>query len=250
MLFHERQRQIMTILKERKSITVGLLCSKLYTSPATVRRDLAAMEQNNLLLRVRGGAVLTPAHTKDQPHLLRKEVNTEKKEIIAKIATKYIENGSSCFFDSSSTVSFLAKEVVERKDSLTVITNGLDTLNILGMQSSFCVIMTGGTFKNGSCLLGQNAVLSTRRYYADYIFFSCCGISQSGVITEAEEDNAVIKESMLSRATKKILLCDSTKLNTKYLCQTCTLKDIDLLITDKKPDNYDELAKQIEIIWK
>lgn len=250
MLFQERQREIMTILKERKSATVWLLANRLFVSPATIRRDLIIMEQNNLLLRVHGGAVLPPTHSKDQPHLLRKEINTSAKESISKVALRYLENGSICFFDSSSTVSFLAKAATGRKENLTVITNGLDTLNILGEESDFSIIATGGVYKNNSCLLGHGALSSIDRYYADCVFFSCCGISAHGSITEAEEENAAVKSKMLSRATKKILLCDSSKLDTQFLSVTCGLKDIDLLITEKKPENYNELSDLVKIVWK
>ena len=53
MLQLERQKDILRLLQERKSMTVKELCAVLYASPATVRRDLAALEQIGLLQRMR-----------------------------------------------------------------------------------------------------------------------------------------------------------------------------------------------------
>ena len=58
MIIYERQKEILNLLRTKDSLTVQSLCAKLYTSPATVRRDLAQMEREGLIIRVRGGAAL------------------------------------------------------------------------------------------------------------------------------------------------------------------------------------------------
>lgn len=236
MISYERQKQILEILRNKDSATIQSLCAKLYASPATVRRDLAQMERDGLIVRVRGGATLKDMNTRDTPFLLRSNINTDKKEIIASLAVKLIEDSSSVMLDSSTTTTVLARNMGGIKD-LTVITNGLAAIAALNELSDARVIVTGGFVKNNSSLLGDCAVQMIQKYYADIAFFSCRGIDIAAGATDAEEESASFKRAMLSRCAKRVLLCDSTKFSSSYLCSVCHLKDIDIIITDKKPSD-------------
>ena len=67
MLQLERQQDLMRLLQIHKSMTVKELCDALYASPATVRRDLAALERAGLLQRSFGGAVLCEVFPDQRP---------------------------------------------------------------------------------------------------------------------------------------------------------------------------------------
>ena len=58
MLSIERHEQILQILMEKKSVTVGELSKTMFVSDATIRRDLSQMEKEGLIKRSHGGAVL------------------------------------------------------------------------------------------------------------------------------------------------------------------------------------------------
>ncbi len=232
MLTYERKEKIIEILKENTTATVDSLCKKLYSSGSTIRRDLAELEADGLIMRVRGGATILSSKNSDKPLLLRVNVNRSAKEIIARQALKYIKKGSTIFFDSSSTVCFLA-ELLDSKLGLTIITNGIPTLSVLSEIGGFNVICTGGTIKNGSALIGSRTVKAIENYTVDYAFISCCGVSETGVITETVEENSYIKRAMISGAKVKILLCDHSKFGLHFFSSTCTTKDINLIITDK-----------------
>ena len=57
MLPLERQNQILDILAQKKAVTVDELCHLLYSSGATIRRDLAIVENNGQLKPSQGRAV-------------------------------------------------------------------------------------------------------------------------------------------------------------------------------------------------
>ncbi len=235
MISYERQKQILEILRIKDSATIQSLCSKLYASPATIRRDLAEMERDGLIIRVRGGATLKDMSTRDTPFLLRSSINTDKKDIIASLALKFVSDSSSVMLDSSTTTTVLAKNLGNVRD-LTVITNGLASISALNELSDARVIVTGGFVKNNSSLLGDSAAQTLNNYYADVAFFSCRGIDINAGITDAEEEAASFKRTMLSRASKRILLCDSTKFSYSYLCTVCPVDAVNYVITDKEPD--------------
>ncbi len=236
MISYERQKQILEILRMRDSATIQSLCAKLYASPATIRRDLAEMERGGLIVRVRGGATLKDINTRDTPFLLRSSINTEKKEVIALLALSLIKDSSSIMMDSSTTTAVLARSLGSVRD-LTIITNGLSAIAALNEFSDARVIATGGFVKNNSSLLGDCAVNTLKNYYADIAFFSCRGVDISAGVTDAEEESASFKRAMLSRTAKRVLLCDSTKFSRSYLCSVCRLEDVDIIITDKEPED-------------
>jgi Transcriptional regulators of sugar metabolism len=235
MLMNERREQILSILTRNKFVTVGRLCEILYASPATIRRDLAEMDEQGMLQRLRGGAELSEGSNSDMPLLLRFQKEKEKKEKIAALALRELEASSTVFMDSSSTVFYLARQLRDYAGK-SVITNGLATANFLNEQTAAAVYCTGGRIFHRSGFVGGHAADAIQSYCADTLFFSCCGLSVKNGPTEAEEENAQVKRAMIRYAKRKILLCDSTKFAHDYFCRVCALETIDLIVTDKRPD--------------
>ncbi|MDO5294621.1 MAG: DeoR/GlpR family DNA-binding transcription regulator [bacterium] len=253
MLGYERQQQILELLNEERFVTVSFLCNKLYTSGATIRRDLTEMDQKGLLRRVRGGATCIQGSSEDAPLLLRTKTEIEKKQKIALLALQYIQEGDSLFFDSSSTVSTLAEHLSDFHN-LTVVTNGFTTASILNDMPRHKVFLCGGRLLKQSSMIGPMAEDAIRKFSANKVFFSCCGLSIQSGITEANEENATIKRLMLNNSTKRILLCDSTKFDTTYFCKTCDLAEIDVLITDCLPNleflkYLNKLDHKVQVIY-
>ena len=130
MLPLERQNKILEILSKKQAVTVDELCARLYSSGATIRRDLQALESNGLLRRTHGGAVFVDGNARDFPQTMRETENLIPKSIIAKRALPYIHEGQTLFMDASSTVCQL-EEKLKGFQHMRVITNGLKTANIL-----------------------------------------------------------------------------------------------------------------------
>ena len=81
----ERKEKILAILEESKTVTVSLLADEFKVSEKTIRRDLTALEEKELLVRTRGGAVLPDAveETAEQMELelpVESSVETSKKD--------------------------------------------------------------------------------------------------------------------------------------------------------------------------
>lgn len=235
MLTYERHDQIIHILREQRYASVEFLCSTLFVSGATVRRDLADMEKKGIITRVRGGATLPEGLNKDAPLPVRTGMNMEKKRVIAQLALSHIKESMTVFMDSSSTVTALAERMTAFKQ-LSVVTNGIGTANVLNEKSAAKVFLCGGLIQDHATLVGDAAVDMIDQFCADIVFFSCCGLSAAMGTTEASEAVVKIKQAMLRNARRKVLLCDSSKFGSTYFCKTCHLKDIDIIITDQKPD--------------
>ena len=214
MLQLERQKDLMRLLQARKSMTVKELCAALFASPATVRRDLAALEKAGLLTRSFGGAVLCEAFPDQLPFAVRSEEHiAEKKRIAAKTAGQ-IHAGETVFLDASTTTFYLAPHLKDIPD-LTVVTNSprvCIALAELGVRC-FC---TGGEMLEGShALVGSSAERFVRGIRAHVCVFSARGVA-NGTVTDSSKGERDLKIAMLEQSARRVLLYDRSKEGKTY----------------------------------
>ena len=82
----ERESAILSRLADDGTVSVSMMATDLGVSEVTIRGDLRALEQEGLLVRMRGGARTTTAK-----HILqRQRVNVEAKERIAAAAAELV----------------------------------------------------------------------------------------------------------------------------------------------------------------
>ena len=239
MLPLERQNKILEYLSQKKAASVAELCALLYSSGATIRRDLKALEHGGLLCRTHGGAVYLSGSAKDSPAVLRETENTGPKQIIARRALEFIQDGQTIFLDASTTACRLAEQL-EGFLQLRVITNGLKTANILSKIDGIQVYGTGGRLReNAQSFVGAQAQEFISRFHADLAFFSCRGLHPEAGITDSTEDEAEIKKQYLKHATRSVLLCDSSKLGRRLFCRIGPIESVwDVVSNIPLPPEY------------
>lgn len=228
----ERLQKIQQILKNKPALSVQELARLLYVSQTTVRRDLNTLEQQGLVKRIHGGAVLITGTAQEVPLYLRERQNSDIKERLAYQAVSYIRNGQVLFLDASSTVQRIAPHLAGFRN-LTIITNGLKTAQELsGLSHS--VYSTGGLqLHNSSAYVGPYAEHMVRQINADVFFFSSRGISQDGIITDTSVEETQLRRAMFEQSKVKIFLCDSSKFNHCYCHSLCNVDQVDQMISDQ-----------------
>ncbi|MBQ9761403.1 MAG: DeoR/GlpR transcriptional regulator [Clostridia bacterium] len=230
MLQVERQEQILQLLKQREAMRVGQIAKELYTSEATVRRDLAFMESEGLVKRVYGGVVL---EKQNLPLDMRLNEHAAAKKEIAERASKLLYEGCSVFLDASSTAAHLLPYLMQYSD-LTVITNSHRAIETL-RQSKLNFICTGGRMiSTNQAYVGPIAEATLENLCVDLAFFSCQGVSEDGEVTDFSEEETSLRRLLIRRAKKAVFLCDSSKVGKKYLYRLGNLRDFAHVITDEK----------------
>ena len=230
MLQLERRQDILRLLQQRKSMTVKELCDALYASAATVRRDLAALEQAGLVARSFGGAVLCEVFPDQRPFSVRSGEQTAQKKRIAAKAAPLIRAGETVFLDASTTTHFLVPHLRDIPD-LTVITNSPHTCVALAEQGvrSLC---TGGELLAGSlALVGSDAERFVREIRAHVCVFSARGLCD-GEITDSSKAERDLKLAMLKNAVRSIFLCDSSKVGARYPYVVGTVAQVDAVVDE------------------
>ncbi|MBE6761282.1 MAG: DeoR/GlpR transcriptional regulator [Ruminococcaceae bacterium] len=231
MLALERHKQILKLLEERKSMTVPELCTEIYASPATVRRDLAALEKEGLLKRSYGGAVINESYTDQIPLVLRSAKNIKEKKKICAKAVNLIKPGYTIFIDNSSTTYFLVPLLKDIPD-LTVVTNNPVICTTLAEYNVRC-FCTGGELLNGSvALIGSEAERFISSMRADACFISSCGYNDE-FCTDVSKRERDLKIKMLENSNKCYYLCDTSKKGKEFPFVIANFKDIDAVIEEK-----------------
>lgn len=233
MIGFERKQNIIKYLEIKHSASIKELADFLYTSEASVRRDISALECDGLVKKVYGGVVLA-SHANDIiPVSLRDSENAAAKEAVAKAAAELVHDDSTILLDASSTVRRILKHIQNRKN-LKIFTNNLSILNEFSNDSAK-IYCTGGAFnpKNND-FVGPMAEAFVRSVSANIMFFSSQGISEDGEISDVSEEETSIRKVMLSRAKYKVFLCDSGKIGITRPFTVCTKDDIDKIICDTK----------------
>lgn len=245
MLAVERKLKIAEAVKKSGGIKTSDLSSMFNVSEMTILRDLSTLEDEGFLKRVYGGAVKINHSTNELSTGIRKQINPEKKNIIAEKALKLINNGESVFLDSSTTTQALAKKITDILN-ITVITNSIDILNGLKESNNLKKICCGGELQEitGS-FIGPFAENFLKEFFADKAFISASGFSLKAGITVENPIQAAIKKIMMDNSTKKIVLVDSTKFDNIRLSKVCPINYADVIVTDcKPPENYIKYFKQ------
>ena len=246
MAMHDRKDLILELLRNySRFVTVEQLSEKLFVSPATIRRDLAELEETKLVQRTRGGAILLESISTEAPMVLRESRNEMQKQIIATIAKGIIKDGMTIFMDSSSTAFMLARNLAHYVN-LQVITNNLKIVWLLSQKKGINLVCTGGRLKEQSMsFFGLSTIQFINNINADAAFISAVGFSFENGSSDASEDDYYVKRAYLLNSKKKYLLIDTSKLGKDFLYRTAALSDFTRIITESKDIN-ERLLRYVE----
>lgn len=227
----ERQQAILRLLEQHHTATVRQLAEAVYASEASVRRDIEALEKQGCVQKLYGGVVLAQYKNSVIPLSLRDSEHAAAKEQLAQKAAALIHDGAAILLDASSTARRILKYISHRRN-LKIITNSLRVFHEAEALHAKLYCTGGALNKSNYAFSGPAAERFLRAVSADILFFSSQGLSLDGEISDASEEETSLRRVMLTRAEKKIFLCDSSKLGQKRLFTVCTKKDVDRILCD------------------
>jgi DeoR/GlpR family transcriptional regulator of sugar metabolism len=237
LLAEERRFRIREVLSRERTVAASELIRTLGVTAATVRRDLAALEKEGVLVRSHGGAVSRTSSTNFQPsyEALGRSNRTEK-QAIAREAERLILDGETVFLEGSTTVYELARRLLHR-NRLTVITNSPPIVEELQRSQHVSVISTGGELqKDVFYLSGVWAQRALSEIRVDKAVLGVSAIDPSYGISTASQAEAQIKKMILKSARVSIALADHSKFGNQGFAYVAPITDIDILVTDSATD--------------
>lgn len=236
-----RRHTINKLVNELGEVSVEKLSAQFDTSEVTIRKDLASLEANGLLLRRYGGAIALPKEVTSET--VSDKVSKRKVDI-ATIAAKLIRDHNRIVIDSGSTTGALIQQL-NQKQGLIVMTNSLHVANALSeLENEPTLLMTGGTWDiRSESFQGQVAESVLRAYDFDQLFIGADGVDLTRGTTTFNEMLGLSKV-MAEVSREVIVMIESDKIGRKIPNLELSWQDIDVLVTDDRLT--DEQKEKIE----
>lgn len=232
------------LLEVRRRAGIVDIAHALQVSEATVRRDVAELEEQGVVTRSWGAVELAGAG--DDPFQEALARQGQGKERIAHAAAKLVQPGQTVILDIGTTVHHLALALQEIP--LTVVTPSLAAFEVFRNQPNIAVVLLGGRWSEPyQCFEGDPVVDALARQQADVAFLGCSGVGDTGRIRDTSYTQAAMKRAMHAAASRAYLLADAQKFPGQGNTAPFDLAVVDGLITDLDP-LPEKLAEQVAAI--
>ena len=212
---------------------VAELALKFSVTEETIRRDLEKLEEQGILKRTYGGAVLKEGTDADMPLSVREVINKEGKIRIAEKVAESIIDGETIMLDSSSTSLYVARSLRKGGKSLTLITNSLKVMVELQDCRNINIILAGGNFRETSkSFVGRWTEGVIENYYVNKSIICCKGMDMRRGVMDSNEQEGEVKKAMANCANEVIVVVDNVKFDKTSFVKIMDFEKIDQIYTD------------------
>ena len=232
-----RATEMLHLLLSRGKTSVEEMAEVFGTSAASVRRDLARLEERGLVHRTHGGAMLAGQTYEpfrlDASFHVREDRFAAEKARIAAAATNLIGERETIGFTAGTTTMAVAR-TLRLHGGVRVVTNAVNIAVELSAVEGLETTLTGGSLRwpGASSLIGPAALETLNSVVLDKLFLGVCGIDPVHGATTIEPEEAAVFRAMARRAKQVIVVADSSKLGLASPAVICPVAQIDVLITD------------------
>lgn len=244
MIPYERQQKILELLKHTDILKIEELQKQFPTiSDSTLRRDLKELEKKRKIDYLSGGAIKLVSTTGEIPISQRITLHSQEKDILAELATQFVETGDVIYLDSGSSCTSLFKQIMHQK--ITIYTTNTDILSVITEEALAEVIVLGGQFNvMTSSISGPLTEENLKNLYFTKAFLGVNGIDEKYGVTTPTLVEATKKRLVKEHSDNVYLLSDSSKFHNLSNVKAFDLKDVTVI-----SDRYDEkLSKIIPLV--
>lgn len=251
MLKEERKRKISQFIKENKKATVAELSRLFGVSESTIRRDLEELDEQGIIQRAHGGAIIAERAAPEPPIIQRMAENEEEKRRIGRAAAELVRDGETVFLGSGTTTLEVARNLVDR-DDLTVITNALNIANLFAGKPNITVIVVGGLLRHSELsMIGYITEQVLKELHADKVIMGIRAISVQDGLTNDYLPETMTDRAIINFSSEVILVADHTKFGKVSTVLVAPVTSVDKIVTDTAapPEIIKELGELgIEVI--
>lgn len=248
----QRRKQIQEYLSIHRIARNTDLSQMLDASEATIRRDLEWLENEGLIQRTHGGAMLSQRLDSEAEYRLRAKSFSEEKHCIGEVAASLVEDGDTIFINSGTTTTQVIHHLRNSSD-ITVVTNNLIAVLETG-EVGYELILLGGTFQHKSnSVAGLFALTNLSQIYANKVFIGVDGINIKYGCTVPSIAEAELVRLMIERTHGDIIVvADHSKWGVISNFEVAKIEQIHKLITDSRFESGAQLAlrsRSVEILF-
>ncbi len=243
-----RKAKLVAYVAEAEQVTVAQLAERFDVSTDTVRRDLQQLHDEGLVVRTHGGAVSVTAIASTEKKLdVRMQIHTDAKDRIGALAATLIPDNSVVMINAGTTALAVVRHLGNHRN-LTIATNNLRIPTEISPSILRDFYLFGGAVR----LSGQSTVGPVSfqlgggrdmQLRCDLAIVSVGAVSPGIGYSTSNLSEAVMMGEMMQRASRVVILADSSKFIDPLFAQIAELDRADYLVTEAEPP--EELAEAL-----
>lgn len=244
----ERQRIVEQLIDAEGRVAVMDLARRFGVTSETVRRDLDHLEARGAVRRVHGGAIAPSRVSTAEFSLIERETRgSSAKRAIARRALDVVPDdfSGSVYIDAGTTTGAFAQALSARggRHRIEVVTHSMTIAHTLASSSWMNLTAIGGRVRGlTAAAVGADTVDAVARLRPDIALIGTNGLCAEFGLSTPDPDEAAVKRAIVSAAQRVIVLCDASKFGQQLLVAFAGLSDVDVIVTDRAPDDYLALA--------
>ena len=218
MIPYERRRIMLAELEKSEIVSLQRFCEVLGdVSESTVRRDLRTLEEEGLLVNLRGGAATMVAGSNDTPVSSRSILNVYQKELIAKTAAGLVNDGDVIYLDNGSTVGRMVKYLEDKH--ISIVTTDVLIIQDIASTNLNATLVGGDIIKQTSSLVGPMTDTILRGLFFDKAFLGTFGYDLQAGINSPDYREVNKKQIVKANSREVYVLADHSKEGRRSLCK-------------------------------
>ena len=234
----QRHQKIVELLLQHGQVSVDQLVALLQVSAVTVRNDLRTLQQQEKLIRTRGGAAVgklrnaRPADTGSANREASSETESfSSAQRIAQRAATFVREGDTILIESSPLTLAMVDYLAPIK-SLTVLTNSIFIATTLAHNPTNQILLLGGELQlDHDTLDGRFSAEALTQLRIRKAFLACDGVSREQGFASDDLDRAKVKALLLACASDVILLAPAEAIGRPALMSFASFTQAHYLIT-------------------
>jgi DeoR family transcriptional regulator, aga operon transcriptional repressor len=233
----DRMREVLSLLRDRGEVTSQVLCAELRVSAATLRRDLADLEEQGLLVRTHGGARALDPSGSEIPVRLRDHRMVAIKRRIAQHAAALVPAGPQAVGLTGGVTTGEAARALKGRQHMTIVTNSLTIAADCAVDAHMKVIATGGLIRANSLeAVGPMSEHAFSVINVGTAILGADGMSAEVGATTYDEAEARTAIAMAANAQQVVVAVDGSKIGKITLAKMVAPGQIHHLVTDSTAD--------------
>lgn len=254
----ERRARIVDIVNTRGRVKVTELAEQLHVTQPTIRKDIAALDQERKLRRTHGGALAAGQPAYEIQVETRRSSNAEAKKAIARACMSLLGHNDSIFLDAGTTALAIAEEIAAEAATaaprfgrnLNVLTNSVPVARALADLGPVHCTVVGGQYRPiADSYVGPLALQSARQFTVNLAFIGVTGISGEQ-FSVADLGEADLKRAVIAQAHRVVVPMDHSKFGLTDFVSVCRLSDVHTVVSDEHDDHLAQLchARDVELV--
>jgi len=234
---NQRQQEILTLVHQQGFVSIETLAQNFNVTPQTIRRDINALCDRQLLTRHHGGAGLSSS-VENVAYATRQVMHLKEKRSIAQMTANHIPDRASIFINIGTTTEEIAKALLKHTD-LRIITNNLNVAAILRSNPSFEIIIAGGIVRQrDGGITGEATIDFIRQFKVDFGIIGISSIDVDGALLDFDYHEVRVAQAIIENSRQVFLAADHTKFERNAMIRLGDIEQIDALFTDQYPPEH------------